>query len=433
MTYFEDQRYGPVVPDNNLNAKAATDLQNFETRAGGFRRWEIEVGQVSIPGQFDAQHFKALHAHVMKDVYPWAGESRTDQNVERARVHEHNPKVYEDRIHYAPAQLVDKRLDEISDQLKRDNGLRGLGKEEFVAGVSRYFDQLNHVQPFRAGNEQTIMTAVTLIGQEAGYKIDFDKVRGEELRKAGDLELARSGSELPALGGLRNVFERITEPAPGREAELRRSPELANVAAPTLLEHQRAAERDFQQHGRRLGEEFAFQELLNGNGREKALEVSKAQFEVERGQNLAANLPVLRSMADALEQSGKVDKGEIREYRASMDRLQELERPVRQEQAKEDFARYSPVVADQLRTGNQHQDAVALERLQGLVQREGKLTGRDADAFDQVIGKAGQLGTDQGAVDKLAQAGAVVTEGRNGPDKGQEKSVGRSGGADMER
>ncbi|GAB3840962.1 Fic family protein [Hymenobacter jeollabukensis] len=430
MTYFEEQRYGPVVPENKLKETAATDLQNFEARAGGFRRWEVEVGQVSIPGQFDAAHFKALHAHVMKDVYQWAGETRTDQNIERARVHEHNPKVYEDRIHYAPAEQVDKRLDEISEQLKRDNGLRGLGKEEFVAGAARYFDQINHVQPFRAGNEQTIMTAVALIGQEAGYKIDFDKVRGEELRKAGDQELARtSGEQQPALQGLRNVFSRITEPAEGREAELRRSPELASVAAPTLLEHQRGAERDFQQHGRRLGEEFAFQQVLGGHGREQALAVSKAQFEVERGRNLDENLPVLRSMADSLEKSGKVDMGELRDFRASMDRLQELEKPVKQEQAKEDFARYTPIVAGQLRDVNQHEDAATLERLQGIVQREGKLTGKDVDAFDQAIGKGNLLVADRTALDKLGKAGDVVAVQAGKSDRGNE----RSAGWDMER
>lgn len=427
MTYFEDQRYGPRVPENKLNETAATDLQNFEARAGGFRRWEVEVGQVKIPGQFDADHFKQLHAHVMKDVYPWAGETRTEQNVDRQRVHQHNPNMYEDRVHYAPAPLVDSRLDEISEQLKRNNGLKGLEQPQFVAQMANIFDQYNHVQPFRAGNEQTIMTAVTLIGQEAGYKIDFDKVRGDELRKAGDTALTRSADEqhpVP-LQGLQNVLNRISEPAPGREAELMRSPELAQVAGPTLLESQRSAQRDFQQTGQRLGEEFGFQEVLNNNGREKALAVAKAQYEVERGGSLEANLPVLREMADTLERSGKVSAGEIVQYRASMEMLQALEKPVQQEQARSDFARYAPEVGVQLREQGQEKDAQALQRLDKVVQGGGLLAGKDAESFDSIIGKANLLVPDQGPVGQLEKAGnQLINNSRVMPthDRGNERA-----------
>jgi cell filamentation protein len=425
MTYFEDQRYGPRVPENKLNETAATDLQNFEARAGGFRRWEVEVGQVKIPGQFDADHFKQLHAHVMKDVYPWAGETRTEQNVDRQRVHQHNPTMYEDRVHYAPAPLVDSRLDEISEQLKRTNGLRGLDQPQFVAQIANVFDQYNHVQPFRAGNEQTIMTAVTLIGQEAGYKIDFDKVRGDELRKAGDTALARPAEaqhQVPLLG-LQNVLSRITEPAPGREAELLRSPELAQVAGPTLLDTQRSTQRDFQQAGQRLGEEFGFQEVLNNNGREKALAVAKAQYEVERGGSLEDNLPVLRDMADTLERSGKVSPGEIQQYRTSMDKLQELEKPVQQEQARSDFARFAPEVGVLLRAEGQEKDAQALEKLEKVVRGGGLLTGKDAESFEFVIGKANLLVPDQGPIGRLEKAGdQLIDYGKlvPAPERGNE-------------
>lgn len=68
---------GSIVPRNKLNLHDRDELQQQEYRYVAGRQTELQLGTVSIPRTFDAEHLRNIHRHLFQDVYDWAGQYRT--------------------------------------------------------------------------------------------------------------------------------------------------------------------------------------------------------------------------------------------------------------------------------------------------------------------------------------------------------------------
>src|SRR5437588_8013537 len=74
-----------LYPGTNVlkNLRGLTDpklLERFETRRS--HRRIAELIDTPVPGGFDVAHLKAIHRHIFQDVYQWAGQFRTVNNIQ---------------------------------------------------------------------------------------------------------------------------------------------------------------------------------------------------------------------------------------------------------------------------------------------------------------------------------------------------------------
>ena len=69
-------------------------------------------------------------------------------------------------------------------ELANENGFRDLGKDQFVARLACFYDQLNYIHPFREGNGRAQRVFWTRIAAGAGYAVDWDQVVGDENDRA---------------------------------------------------------------------------------------------------------------------------------------------------------------------------------------------------------------------------------------------------------
>lgn len=66
---------GLDVLKNKRDIRDATTLDKFEHQRSSFRG--LELRERPIPGKFDLAHMQAIHKHLFKDVYEWAGKTRS--------------------------------------------------------------------------------------------------------------------------------------------------------------------------------------------------------------------------------------------------------------------------------------------------------------------------------------------------------------------
>ena len=228
------------LPENLLDTKCRMTLQLAEDGAGSVRAWEVMVGHVYLPGQYDAAHLRDIHAHVMKNIYPTVGATRNDElllarHAAKTTPGKEVPAPYDVRlgtndelIALIPADQVNARLDELSADLKKENQLRGLEKPAFVEKLTDYYLQYSKVSPFGAGNEHVLGAVFSEIGMLAGY--DVRPEAAKHLREATDAILAAGLSS--DRSGLVQVFSNVTREAEGVGPRAMRSPTLSAVPVP---------------------------------------------------------------------------------------------------------------------------------------------------------------------------------------------------------
>ncbi|MGI4734077.1 MAG: hypothetical protein ACRYG7_02765 [Janthinobacterium lividum] len=220
------------VPENLLNTTNALLLQMSEDVAGSLRAFEARIGDVYLPGKFDAAHLRDVHAHVMQDIYPLPGATRGDEllmakAVVKANPNQTLPPNYDTRIGASGqpitllvAAKVNERLEELSGKLAAENTLGGLEKPEFVTRLADYYTHYSHAAPFQAGNEHVLNVVINQIGVEAGYVVEPSAAKN--LREVTDSVLV-AGVESDK-SRLIQVLASVTKEGEGRRAELLRDP-----------------------------------------------------------------------------------------------------------------------------------------------------------------------------------------------------------------
>jgi fido (protein-threonine AMPylation protein) len=244
---------------NKLGITDAKQLSQAETDSAlpKLARLNAEGG---IPGgQYDQAHFKAVHKKMFEDVYQWAGETRADREFQGTK--ETRVTGFKEVMTFAPHKEIEPRLGAISEQLAKENHLKGLEPDKFAERAAYYLDQYNHTHAFREGNGRTVQAVMTQLGKEAGYQIDFGKTDPAVLNRSRDEAMVRLYPPAEAdknLKQLTTMFKEITTPAPGEAAEKLRDPKLA-VPTPELSPAMRAidARRELEVTGYRAANVIA--------------------------------------------------------------------------------------------------------------------------------------------------------------------------------
>lgn len=181
---------------NLVGARAQGELDQAEGDLTYIRAAELQERPVRATGDLD--EFRAIHRQLFQDVYPWAGEVRTvdlRKNVAGAE-------------HFLSVGAIDRGSMFAADELRADNMLRGMNRDQFIDRLSHHYDQWNYVHPFREGNGRTQRVFWNRVAADAGWQLDWRPVQGAVNDAA-----CRAAAKSRDFGPMRAMFDQVVSQA----------------------------------------------------------------------------------------------------------------------------------------------------------------------------------------------------------------------------
>lgn len=182
---------------NLIGATSYDELRNAEGELVALRTNEF-LESLPLRPKGSMEDFLFIHRFLFQDIYDWAGAPRTVE-IRKSR---------EGSEYFLPSPNIAMGFGWAQDELRKDNMLKGLSKDEFAQRFAYHFDNYNFIHPFREGNGRTQRLFWTLLCHDAGYDLDWCQVSGEE-----NDEASRAAAEDMDLSGLVAMFSRIATPA----------------------------------------------------------------------------------------------------------------------------------------------------------------------------------------------------------------------------
>ena len=159
----------PGKPYGETDATALRVLEEYHTRSR-----LLELRTAPMPGQFDYDHMKAIHAYVFQDVYEWAGQERTAPA---------GPMLKEGHAYYPAGPALTAAAEAEYRKIAEADYLRGLERGAFVTEAAERWGELNVVHSFREGNTRAQFVFFSQLCEQAGYRLDTEAFRpGNPLR-----------------------------------------------------------------------------------------------------------------------------------------------------------------------------------------------------------------------------------------------------------
>ncbi len=124
---------------NYLDIHNTKDLLHYEAKITAAK--SLGLRQKGITGNFDKAHYLSIHQYLFEDIYPFAGKLR-EENISKGE------------FRFAQWEYVEQELDKLLQQLKRENFLEGLEKEQLAKRLAYYLSEINVLHPFREGNRK---------------------------------------------------------------------------------------------------------------------------------------------------------------------------------------------------------------------------------------------------------------------------------------
>ncbi|MBA9083410.1 hypothetical protein GGR10_001273 [Bartonella chomelii] len=114
--------------------------------------------------------------------------------------------IVKDNSKFAHYTQIESYAPQITQQLAREQHLRGLDANEFSQRAGYYMGELNALHPFREGNGRTLREFIWQLAREAGYHIDWDRVERQEMMRA-SIESYYGNSDLMSALIRKNLTE----------------------------------------------------------------------------------------------------------------------------------------------------------------------------------------------------------------------------------
>lgn len=154
---------------NKLNIKDPIALENYETSVIGLKL--MALNKKGITGKFDVPHFVGIHKFLFEDIYSFAGLFR-------------NENIAKDYFQFAEWEYIESELIRLLNELKQENYLSGISKENFSKRLAYYWAELNVLHPFREGNGRTTREFLRQLALKNAYILNFQNVNSKELLDA---------------------------------------------------------------------------------------------------------------------------------------------------------------------------------------------------------------------------------------------------------
>lgn len=162
----EDCYEGTSCLINKFDIKDENKLSNIEAAITFAKASELE--KTPINGNFDLEHYLAIHRYLFEDIYDWAGKMRTVEMSKKGTC-------------FAKSDKIEKLCNSCFDRLKNMNFFHGMNFTEFVESIVDLYCTINIIHPFREGNGRTQRIFISQLIRHNGYDIDFSAIDTDEL------------------------------------------------------------------------------------------------------------------------------------------------------------------------------------------------------------------------------------------------------------
>lgn len=149
---------GTDILINKENIRNFSELTKFESIVSTKRLNELILKP--IRGYFDMEHLKKIHYHLFQDVYPFAGQIRTED-------------INKDGFPFAKYEHVESQGKSIINKLHQDKCLKETSIDVFSEKASYYMAEINVLHPFREGNGRTQREFIRNLASDAGYLLNW--------------------------------------------------------------------------------------------------------------------------------------------------------------------------------------------------------------------------------------------------------------------
>ncbi len=157
---------GSTVLRNRLQTRDWQKLQSFELEMTALRLEE------PLPsGRFSMAHYCAIHRHIFRDVYSWAGRFRTVRTGKGGNW-------------FCFPEYIPHEMSRIFGALRDDQLLAGRTFNHFIEGAALFLADLNAVHPFREGNGRAQLSFLHLLAIKAGHPLNLRRIRADEFLEA---------------------------------------------------------------------------------------------------------------------------------------------------------------------------------------------------------------------------------------------------------
>ena len=160
---------GTTVLKNKLNIMNIEKLQTYEAKITAAK--SLGLRKKGITGDIDVKHIKQIHKYLFEDIYPFAGEFRTEN-------------IAKGEFRFAQSEYIEPEFENLLNKLKKENYLEGLDKKELAIKLAYYLAELNVLHPFREGNGRTNREFIRQLALKNGYQLDLKKAKAEEILEA---------------------------------------------------------------------------------------------------------------------------------------------------------------------------------------------------------------------------------------------------------
>jgi cell filamentation protein len=159
--YYDAVTDGSGVLKNKLGLRSNADLERAEIVAVVIRSRDLP--RIDI---YSYEGFKAVHKHLLGDLYEWAGRERR-YTTGRGPVSFARPELIEGWMERQFARLNAIPPDELKDP------------EQFAKYAAGLVNEMNAAHPFLEGNGRTIRVWLQLFAQACGHRLDFTELSKE--------------------------------------------------------------------------------------------------------------------------------------------------------------------------------------------------------------------------------------------------------------
>ena len=174
---------------NKLDIHDKQVLQKYEAKITAAKL--LALRQKGIIGNFDSDHINSIHKYLFEDIYPFAGQYR-------------NENIAKGVFRFAEWEYIEQELNRLLNNLKNENYLYNLSKEDLAERLAFYLSELNVLHPYREGNGRTIREFIRELALKNNYIFDISKIPPSEFLDA-------SMKSIVDTKDLANIIDRCLE------------------------------------------------------------------------------------------------------------------------------------------------------------------------------------------------------------------------------
>ena len=151
---------------NKLDIKDEKQLEIVEAHITLAKISMLE--QNPLHGNFDFNHYKAIHKFIFEDLYDWAGTIRT-------------VNISKKRTRFVKAEEIENIAKACFKHLEKKNYFKDLDIENFIENISDFYCITNNLHPFREGNGRAQRVFLSQLSLNAGYEMNFSNIDADAL------------------------------------------------------------------------------------------------------------------------------------------------------------------------------------------------------------------------------------------------------------